>query len=166
MEEKCFGCACEIKRGVAQRRKLYSPSNCHVLPVMTGMMRELYCSEDVDLIFPAAESDRSKEEIYICIKCFRHLEKAMKLEKQIKEVHQTLKTGFMKVSQCVQLRLKSDVSSEANTSPTSTRKRSRMSSPLTSPSSKKQRRSGPDTPTRRIVQQIHAPGTPSVSVSL
>ena len=64
MEEKCFGCVCDIKRGVSQRRKLYSPSTCHVLPLLTGMMCKLYCSEDVDRILPAVESERSKEDIY------------------------------------------------------------------------------------------------------
>ena len=79
LDEKCVGCACEIKRGVSKRRKLYSPSTCHVLP---GMFRELYNSEDVEKVLPSVESDRSKVNIYVCIRCFRSLDKLLKLESE------------------------------------------------------------------------------------
>lgn len=63
--EKCIGCACELNRGIAQRRKLYSPSTSHVLPVLTALFREQYSTEDVDKILPPVNSERCKDDIYL-----------------------------------------------------------------------------------------------------
>ena len=46
--ETCIACACELKKGTAQRRKLYSPSTCHLLPVLQGLCKECYSCEDVN----------------------------------------------------------------------------------------------------------------------
>ena len=156
-DEKCVGCLCEIKRGLSKRRKLYSPSTCHVLPAMTRMFRELYSIEDVEKLLPSVESDRSKENIFVCVKCFRSLEKLLKIEDEKKELETSLKAGFMNVGLCAELQPKGKVT------PTRTRKRSLEKSPPAAPTPKKRR--GPDTPTRNVIQRIHAPGTPSVSVS-
>ena len=99
MEEK-FGCACELKRGVAHRRKLYSESTRHVLPVLSGLLRDEYFSEDVDKLL----STVCKEEIFVCMKCFRHLKKLIRLEKEKNQVKETLKSGFLKVKQFIELR--------------------------------------------------------------
>ena len=124
---------------------------------MTRMFRELYNFEDVEKVLPSVESDKSKENIFICIKCFRSLDKLLKLEDERNGTEASLKAGFMKVGQCVELQLKGEVT------PVRTRKHSIEKSPPAAPTPKKHR--GPDTPTRNIIQRIHAPGTPSVSVS-
>ena len=87
-------------------------------------MCKLYYSKDVDHIFPVVESDQSEEHIYVCIKCFRRLEKKYRKLEEIKEIRESINNGFMKVYQCVQL-LKGEVSPEASEStPASPRKRS------------------------------------------
>lgn len=127
LDEMCVGCACEIKTSVSKCRKLYSPSTCHVLSVMTRMFRELYNSEDVEKVLPSVESDRSKENIYVCIRCFRALDKLLKLESEkIKWRCLLIKSGFVKVRQCVELQLKSEV--------TPTRRRKRWMETTTSSS--------------------------------
>ena len=105
MEETCIACACELKKGTAQRRKLYSPSTCHLLPVLQGLCKEHYSCEDVDRLLPSvAESGRSdKEEIYLCMKCFRQLEKLTRLRKESALVEESLKDGLQKVAQLRQL---------------------------------------------------------------
>ena len=162
MEEKCAGCACELKRGVAHRRKLYSESTRHVLPVLSGLLREEYLSEDVDKLLPPVDSALSKEEIFVCIKCFRHLEKLIRLEKEKIQVEDSLKSGFLKVKQFIELRAKGQ-QDEPPTPSRSRRKRSRLSS--SSPAGPPKKRHAPDTPIRRIIQRVHAPETPCVSVS-
>ena len=72
MEENSVGCACELIRGVAHCRKLYSVSTCHVLPVFSGLIRKCYLSEE--------DSQLSKEDIFMCLKCFRHIEKLIRLD--------------------------------------------------------------------------------------
>lgn len=162
MEEKCIACACDIKRGVSIRRKLYSSSTRHVLPTIKAMFGDLYNSDDSEKLLPSLESNVCKENIFICIKCFRSLEKLLKLQTEKNQVEKSLKAGLIKVGQHAQLQL---TRSEVTHTPTrvGTRKRSRESSPPSSRPSKKRR--GPDTPTRGIIRRIHAPGTPTVSVS-
>ena len=127
MEEKCAGCTCELKRGVAHRRKLYSESTRHVLPVLSGLLGEEYLSEDVDKLLPPVDSALSKEEIFVCMKCFRHLEKLIRLEKEKIQVEESLKSGFLKVKQFIELRAKGQ-QDEPPTPSRSRRKRSRLSS--------------------------------------
>lgn len=162
MEERCAGCACELKRGIAHRRKLYSESTRHVLPMLSGLLKEDYLSEDVDQLLPPLTSAQSKEEIFICMKCFRHLEKLVRLEKDKSQVQETLKGGFLRVKQFVELRAKTQ-QDDPPTPSSSNRKRSRLLS--SSPAGPPKKRHATDTPTRRIIRQVHAPGTPSVSVS-
>ena len=162
MEERCAGCACELKRGIAHRRKLYSESTRHVLPILSGLLREEYLSEDVDQLLPPLQSAQSKEDIFICMKCFRHLEKLIRLEKDKSQVQETLKGGFLKLKQFVELRANTQ-QDEPPTPSRSNRKRSRLLS--SSPAGPPKKRHAPDTPTRRIIRQVHAPETPSVSVS-
>ena len=104
MEEKCVGCACELIRGIAHRRKLYSVSTRHVLPVLSRLMRECYLSEDVEKVLPPEDSQLSKDDIFVCLKCFRHLEKLIRLEKEKAEVEGMLKSGFQRVNQVIELR--------------------------------------------------------------
>lgn len=163
MEEKCVGCACELIRGIAHRRKLYSVSTRHVLPVLSGLMRECYLSEDVKKLLPPEDSQLSKEEIFVCMKCFRHLEKLIRLEKEKAQLQETLKSGFQKVKQVVELRAIGQPDEPPTTPLRSPRKRPRLSS--SSPAAPPRKRHAPDTPTRRIISQVHAPGTPAVSVS-
>ena len=102
------------------------------------------------------ESTECKEpEIYICMKCFRSLRRYYNLENERKELDKSLKAGIVKVGEWVKL--------QPISTPTRTKKRSRENTPQASPPPK--RRRGPDTPTRNVIQRIHAPGTPSVSVS-
>jgi hypothetical protein len=159
MEEICYGCVCEIKKGVSERRKLYSKSTCHLLPIITSKFRDLYSSEDIDKLLPSMESTETKEpEIYICMRCFRSLRRFYSLENERKELDKSLKSGIVKVGEWVKLQPRREIST-----PTRTKKRSIETTPPAAPPSK--RRRGPDTPTRNIIQRIHAPGTPSVSVS-
>lgn len=159
MEEICYGCTCEIKMGVSERRKLYSKATCHLLPIITSKFREIYSSDDVEKLLPSMESEGCKEpDIYICMRCFRSLRRLSNLETERKEIDKSLKAGIVKVGEWAKLQPKSEVST-----PTRTKKRPRETTPPAASPSK--RRRGPDTPTRNIVQRIHAPGTPSVSVS-
>ena len=154
--ETCIACACELKKGTARRRKLYSPSTCHLLPILQGLCKERYSCEDVDRLLPSVESGRSdKEGIYLCMKCFRELEKLTTLRKESTLVEEGLKDGLKKVAQLRQLPMK--------TTP-SRRKRPAVSASPSQPATKRQR--GLDTPTRKSLQQIQEPGTPSVSVSV
>ena len=109
----------------------------------------------MDRLLPSFESGRSdKEEIYLCMKCFRELEKLTRLRKESALVEESLKDGLKKVAQFRQLPVK--------TTP-SRRKRPAVSASPSQPAMKRQR--GLDTPTRRSLQQIQESGTPSVSVS-
>ena len=96
----------QLKRDIAHRRKLYSESTWYILPILSGLLREEYLSEDVDQLLPPLRSSQSKEEIFICMKCFRHLEKLIRLEKDKSQVQETLKGGFLKVKQFVEFRAK------------------------------------------------------------
>ena len=78
----------------------------HVLPVLSGLLREEYFSEDVDKLLPSVDSVLSKEEVFVCIKCFRHLEKLIRLEKEKIQVEDSLKSVFLKVKQFIELRAK------------------------------------------------------------
>ena len=60
-------------RGVAHRRKRNSVSTHHVLPVLSRQMRECYLSEDIEKVLPPEDSQLSKDDIFVCLKCFRHL---------------------------------------------------------------------------------------------
>lgn len=162
-EEKCVGCACELIRGIAHRRKLYSVSTRHVLPMLPGLMRECYLTEDVEKLLPPEDSQLSKEEIFLCLKCFRHLEKLIRLEKEKTQLEETLKSGFQKVKQVVEVRAIGQPDEPPPTPSRSSRKRPRLLS--SSPAASPRKRHAPDTPTRRIIRQLHDPGTPSVSVS-
>ena len=163
MEEKCVGCTCKLIRGIAHRRKLYSVSTRHVYPVLSGLMRECYQSEDVEKLLPPEDSQLSKEEIFVCLKCFRHLKKLIRLEKEKAQLEETLKSGFQKVKQVVELRAVGQPDEPPPTPSRSCRKHQRLSSSsLAAPLMKWH---APDTPTRRIIRQVHAPGTPAVSVS-
>ena len=162
MEEKCVGCACELIRGISHRRKLYSVSTRHVLPVLSGLMRECYLSEDVEKVLPPEDSQLSKEDIFVCLKCFRHLEKLIRLEKEKAQVEETLKSGFQRVKQIVELRA---IGQPEEPPPTPSRSRKRQRLSTSSPAAPLRKRHVPDTPTRRIIRQVHAPGTPAVSVS-
>ena len=156
MEEICYGCVSEIKMGACERRKLYSKSTRYLLPTVISKYRELYCSEAVEKLLPSMESTESKEpEIYICMKCFRSLRRYYNLENERKEIDKSLKAGIEKVGELVSL--------QPISTPSRTTKRSMENTPPVAPPPK--RRRGPDTPTRNIIQRMHAPGTPSVSVS-
>jgi hypothetical protein len=165
MEERCPGCTCELKRGKTRRRKLYSDSTRHVLPSLTDLLREEYLPEDVDQLIPPLQSAAAQsklEEMFICIPCFRNLEKFMRLETEKSQVQETLKGGFLKVKQFVELRANTQ-QDEPPTPSRSSRKHSRLLS--SSPAGPPKKRHALDTPTRRIIHQVHAPETPSVSVS-
>lgn len=163
-EEKCVGCTCTIMKGATARRQLYSPSTRHVLPAITSMFKELYNPDDVEKVLPSVESERCNK-IFLCMKCFRPLERLMKLETEKNGIEKSLKAGIVKVGQYVNLQLKSDVSGPSQT-PTCTRIKKRLRENSPPPATPSKRHRGPDTPTRHIIQSIHAPaGTPSVSVS-
>ena len=154
--ETYIACACELKKGSARRRKLYSLSTCHLLPILQDLCKERYSCKDVDRLLPSVESGRSdKEESYLCMKCFRELEKLSRLRKGSALVEESLKDGLEKVAQLRQLPVK--------TTP-SRRKRPAISTSPSQPATKRQR--GLDTPTRKSLQQIQESGTPSVSVSM
>ena len=161
--EKYVGCTCEILRGFSVRRQLYSSSTCHVLPVITSLFKELYSSDDVKKVVPSVESERCTK-IFLCMRCFWFLEKLLKLENEKNNLEKSLKAGFVKVGQFINLQQKSEASKYVPHTPTHIRakKRLREISPLAAIPSKKRR--GPDTPTRNIIQHIHAPGTPYVLV--
>ena len=161
--EKCVGCTCDIKRGVSPRRHLYSPSTRHVLPVITSMFKELYNSDDVEKVLPSVESERCKD-IFLCMRCFRPLERLLKLETEKNDIEKSLKAGFVKVGHYVNLQLKSEVSSPSQI-PTHTRTKKRLRETSPPPATPSKKRRGLDTPIRNVIQCIHAPGTPSVSVS-
>ena len=156
--ETCIACACELKKGTAQRRKLYSPSTCHLLPVLQGLCKECYSCEDVNrlhVLSSVLSGHSDKEELYLCMKCFRQLEKLTRLRKESALIEESLKDGLKKVAERRQLPVK--------TTP-SRRKRPAVSASPSQPATKRQR--GLDTPTRKSLQQIQESGTPSVSVSV
>ena len=73
------------------RRQLYSSSTCHVLPVITLLFKQLYSSDDVEKLLPSVESERCTK-IFLCMRCFRSLEKLLKLENEknnLREVSQS-----------------------------------------------------------------------------
>ena len=163
-EEKYIGYTCTIRKEVNVSRQLYSPSTCHVLPVITLMFKELYNSDDVEKVLPSVESERCNK-IFLCMKCFRPLERLLKLETEKNGIEKSLKAGIVKVGQYVNLQLKSEVSGPSQT-PTCTRTKKRLRENSPPPATPTKKRRGPNTPTQNIIQSIHAPArTPSVSVS-
>lgn len=183
MDESCVCCACVLTKGVSQRRKLYSQQSCHVLPVLVGLFLKDFCEYDVNNLLPRGPSVVHEERTFVCMKCFRNLEKIIRLQNEKNKLEQAFSLGFHNVAQRVQLRritcseihtateVESGSAQETNTesilqetNTTSTpqrRKRQKIASPP-QPLAKRQRI---DTPTRNLMQRIHAPETPSVSVS-
>lgn len=162
MDEKCFSCACEIKKGISQRRKLYS-SLCHVLHTLAP----LYIRgkvQDVEKLLPPEQSTVSKEDIFVCIKCFKKLEKLNKVHNEMKVLEESFSKGFENVRGHVQLRKKKTVTAttapssnsqtrttqpelESQSSPVS-RKRSLPTPPQLTP-----KRKALDTPTQWVIKQ-------------
>ena len=136
MEEICYGCACEIKMGACERRKLYSNSTRHT---------QVYSFEDVEKLLPSLEPEGKEHEIYICMKYFRSLRRLYNLENERKELDTSLKAGIVKFGEWVKLQPRGKTST-----PTTSKKCSRETTPPAAPPSK--RRRGTDTPTRKVIQ--------------
>ena len=75
MDESCICCASELEKGVSQRRRLYSPPLCRVVPTLFGLLTKDFCEDNVLNILPRKPSKAVEESTFVCMKCFRNLEK-------------------------------------------------------------------------------------------
>lgn len=158
--EFCLICCSVEAKG--KRRVLHSASTLHVVSTLRSLMQDVYVKEDVDRVLPLQVPSNSS--LYICMKCFRTLERYMKARNELEE-------GIRKVGEKLSMRSIKPGSSDACTSskPSEsqtgalqlTPKRKRRSDDST-PLAKRQRI---DTPVRDMISRIHAPNTPLVSVS-
>ena len=147
MEEKCFSCACEIKKGISLRRKLYSSSSCHVLHTLVVLYSERFLREDVERLLPPEQSTVLKEDIFICIKCFKKLEKLNKIHKEMKILEESFSEGFENVRGHIQLGKKETTTTQSNVSPTKTTQPELQSQ--STPVSRKRSLPMPPQPTRK-----------------
>ena len=83
MMAACTVCRCPVP--TTQRRRLYSPSSCHILPVIKRYAGKLFQLQDNFL--PPEDNQTAA---FVCTKCFSSFEKVLRLKKQAEAVESSL----------------------------------------------------------------------------
>lgn len=135
-----------------KRRLLHSAGSLHLVAALRSLMLGLYVEEDVERVLPLQVPINSS--LFVCMKCFRSLERFVKVKKELDD-------GISNVGEKLMMRSASLSSAQPLPALQSTPSRKRRSDGST-PLAKRQRI---DTPVQDVISRIQAPNTPLVSVS-
>ena len=159
-------CCCSSNaNSPGQRRVLHNPSSKHLIPLLKQLMARMYMEKEIDAVLPDCVESESDPTYYLCIQCFRALEKLIKARKDVEKLEEELAMKLEKVGvQCNLTRRVVQVDPTASHIPTNSQSNTPVKR-LSSGSRPLEGRQSMETPVRDAVANVIAPTTPVVAVS-